>query len=1017
MAQLISLAFIGLFVASVALQVLTFRKERAVKPWRIAVGQSAALVSMVIFSIITLRPPGPLWWLLLLSLGAGGGVVYGSFVKIRSTSAGVLMSYTLPWLITWGALMALTQLTAVFARSVPVFIYALAILNLGINIGMNGHVLVRYRNAATAAAAVIVAALLFGAPGRAVAVEPDVTLDRVMEGEVDGLSVEVVGKGGHVGKVIEARFTNEAGETFLVYVPVGMKLAPANEKVQTMLTAGNELFEVGPGESAFDIAGFCGESSDSGPGTEDVFSYGGEVDGELLATLQNISREATYTGTAQNAVWHLTDDYSIESNPEAQDLIRYSPTDLAPPDEPERIEPEPGQEPIAGDGTIPPLNPIQGTAAIALSSMVLAAGSLVSSLTGFSPEAISETFSDLFGPSSGGAATVTPQQPAGSPPGDDLAGLPTSADGRVYTDVPWDEAGQAWVSAEDARHIRDMQAKGFGWDKRWGWVHNGEAAERQAAVDRNRAQWLATDPELTRINARIREARDAAAYHRRMVETFDQRQALRDRIDAQAAETERLMEDVAAAESQYRKVMAIQIISDVCVTSAANALTVTGLGHIGQGIRAGYNMAKGMGTALGESIAGNFDENGNLTHRFTTSDMVRGVRYGVVNNAIDFTLESGLRKVFGQPSLWKELAPKPGIPAPLLSPNATLRQVVGNVDEIAARDGIEAAVKAVDPKKVLKLYQEGGMEKLAALEALGKISKSEAAVLNRVLGEHVEGGIKEGVADATKAWNAAKNGVRLERTIVGDSGSSAAGALGKTRSVLTDFDRTVVPVFNADDVARYAAERGMTPQAAYRELSEQFTSTCTENVGKRLPGGLKMTDADVKLYNGMGETAGPKDAYPVGFTRVRQSVQGSGTVVRPDGTTYRTSGQAVLDEADLMQHGLGGRVPFEQARIPAGELAKVADQQVAALAKSGDAKSVAKALDRLLYATGRSEVAATGVTANPHLAELARQVMREPQAGTTALLARNGYTPAQFATAVAEEGGRLADAVKRATGH
>ncbi|MRR13580.1 hypothetical protein EG835_14270, partial [bacterium] len=318
----ISMLFIGLFVLGVGVQVLTYRKEKAVKPKRIVISQSAAFLSMVFFSLITLRPPGPLWWVALLSLGFGGGIVYGGFVQVRAGERGVTMSYTLPWLLTWGALMTLTQLSSVLFRTVPVVIYALAIFNLGVNIGMNARILLGYRSLAAIATAGLAFALLM-APARTAEAQQgyDTALPEVMAGEVDGLAVEVTSAGGVTGDVIRTTFYNELGEPVEVLIPIGVRLKPRTPQTQIMVTAGNELLTVEPGESEFIVKGFCSLHHAGAPKTDDPFSFYGMAEGDFLETLQNVNRAQAFDATGQAAVWAMTDGTDPSYQPGAEDLL------------------------------------------------------------------------------------------------------------------------------------------------------------------------------------------------------------------------------------------------------------------------------------------------------------------------------------------------------------------------------------------------------------------------------------------------------------------------------------------------------------------------------------------------------------------------------------------------------------------------------------------------------------------------------------------------------------------------
>ncbi len=403
--QIFSVFFISLFVLGVLIQVLTYRKEKAVKPKRIMISQSAAFLSMVVFSIITLRPPGPIWWVVLLVLGFAGGIGYGSFVNVRTGAKGVTMSYTLPWLITWGALMTITQLSSVVFRSVPVFIYGLAILNLGINIGMNARILLGYRTVAAVATAGLALALLAGvAPAPADAQNSyDTALPEVMAGEVDGLSVEVLGAGGIYGDCVQTVFTNELGETVTVLVPIGVRLLPETPKTQIMVTAGNELLEVTPGESEFLIKGFCSLHSASSPSSGERFSFFEMADEDMLRVLRNINEAGAFDETGQYALWYVTDGGDLETvDPAVRELIPDGidgPTNDSDDYAAVGSEYDPGA--LLDASGQQPLGPFQTGAAVGLSSLILAAGSLLQLTDKLDPNGILEALKGITSGSTG----------------------------------------------------------------------------------------------------------------------------------------------------------------------------------------------------------------------------------------------------------------------------------------------------------------------------------------------------------------------------------------------------------------------------------------------------------------------------------------------------------------------------------------------------------------------------------------------------------------------------------------
>ena len=1031
---IVTIMFIGLFVVGVLVQVLTYRKEKAVKPRRIVISQAAAFLSMAVFSLITLRPPGPLWWVVLLSVGFGGGIVYGSFVKVRQGTKGVTMSYTLPWLLTWGALMTITQLSSVVFRTVPVIIYGLAIFNMGVNIGMNARVLLDYRTVAAIATAGLALALLVGVTPSAEAQQGyDAALPEVMQGEVDGLSVEVLGAGGIYGDCIETVFTNELGEPVTVLVPIGTRLLPETQRTQIMVTAGNELLEVAPGDSEFLVKGFCSLHSASSPSTGVRFSFFEMADEDMMRVLRNIYEAGAFDQTGQNALWYVTDGGDLESmDPASRALI---PDGIDGPTNDSEDYAAVGSEYdpstlLDASGQMP-LNPFQTGAAIGLSSLILAAGSLLQLTDKLDPAAILEALKDLTGEIPG-SVPGAPGAPAAPPLPDELAGLPQSADGRVYMRVPWDEAGEAWVTADEARQTLKMQREGYVWDNRWGWVTGGERGQYNATLEANRQQNLQQDPELARICRQIQRARAEgeakAAYWRQQQVDAQRRWVLQNEIRSNELTSEALAYDVTVANLAYYPVAGIQLAADMAVGGIATVLTPTPLGPLAHSLRAGYNMAKGVATAVGENIVGIpvidpetglqavDPETGEalVRHAFTAEDLKRGTKYGAVNTALDFTIDAGARKLLGQPQLWKELAPAPPVPSSLLAPKAAVQQLTAGVDEVVASKGVAAAVETVDKAAILKLYEKGGMAKLAELEQIGQISKAQAAVMNRVVAEHVDGAVTTAAQKAVVQWDTAAQRVTLERVIIGDSGSSAGRAM-KAASALTDNDKAVVAIFNPDELAAEASRRGVTPAELYARLNKQVTEDVAGNV--KLPGGLAPKDAKVELYSGMGGKAGPADAYPRDFTELRMATQGKGTVV--DGETlnaYKTSGESVVDQTRLMQAAVGEPPRFTNPNFPVAEFPAVAEQQVQALAKPAlDPKTAAKAMDRLLLMTERTAVAETGVVANPHLAQMARTIAANPQMdkGTIAYLARNGYTPDEFAAAMQAEGARLAEHIQR----
>jgi hypothetical protein len=442
----------------------------------------------------------------------------------------------------------------------------------------------------------------------------------------------------------------------------------------------------------------------------------------------------------------------------------------------------------------------------------------------------------------------------------------------------------------------------------------------------------------------------------------------------------------------------------------AGDLAATGLGIVGGplgiAVRAGYRVLKGTATGLGTGIADG------ASYGETTKRMYIGTVEGGVAAGLEMAVDGGVRKVFGMPPMFPE-APPP-IPPSLLAPRAVVRQVLGDAADVAEKKGVDAAVRTVDPAKVMRLYRNGGMETLGQLEQAGAISASEAQVIRKVVSNEVNGSVAAGARDAAREF-AKKTGVRLQEVLIGDSGSSAAGKVG---SLVTDADRTIVGVFHPEDVAAYAKQHGISQAEAASALNRELTSAVDEKVteqlgrlglkpGEQLGQGLTPKDVGYTSYSGFGAKAGPGDSYAAGYTRARQAVQGDTLVVRPDGTPYRAGKDAILDAEGLAANATGTPMPPAQPTVPFSEFTQLGGKQVESLVAHTDPKSVAKAVDRVTYLAGR-----TGIPVDATVAEAAKAMRAQPQS-VGAILESYGLTPEEFRTRALDTSTRFMTRLER----
>ncbi len=382
-----------------------------------------------------------------------------------------------------------------------------------------------------------------------------------------------------------------------------------------------------------------------------------------------------------------------------------------------------------------------------------------------------------------------------------------------------------------------------------------------------------------------------------------------------------------------------------------------------------------------------------------------------------------------------------------------------SADTARAMDALAEAEDAADAAR-RSLFQGDGMGGMGRAEAAGNVSDELAQSVVNMHDELTGAASRQGVTDAVDDF-AAEVGFHPNEVMMGNSGSVGAG-----RSVMTDADRTIVASFTRDqlDSARRAGETyTQTQQRLQSRLSQlhqraaelRLNSATDPAVILAREEGISLGEAvnrlgdaddpaaaarrltgdnmDMRSYGGFGAGAGQADAYPMGYTRARQSAQGSTEVFTfgdraGDAGSYSTSGQAIIDRNELGQMDLrtwdselqqieraeGLNTPLANAadidtawgaertfagldmaadptRIGAAEMKGLFTQQQAAMSHYDDAKSVSKAVDRASYVAGRIGQPLP----NQQLVDAARTMRANPRA-TQAVLTQLKMSEAEY---------------------
>lgn len=121
----------------------TWKQAQFVRPRSIILGQGVALLSILVYIWIVNSPLG--WVFLVIIMGGLIGAWLARSFKMDYSAEGIVMRYSLPYLVSWISLLFLTQIITTITGRVPMIMLLLTALNTGWNLGLNFMVLKRYR--------------------------------------------------------------------------------------------------------------------------------------------------------------------------------------------------------------------------------------------------------------------------------------------------------------------------------------------------------------------------------------------------------------------------------------------------------------------------------------------------------------------------------------------------------------------------------------------------------------------------------------------------------------------------------------------------------------------------------------------------------------------------------------------------------------------------------------------------------------------------------------------------------
>jgi len=117
-------------------------------------------------------------------------------------------------------------------------------------------------------------------------------------------------KGGHP---LELSLNNLSGESLELVVASGQRFRSLDSTRQNLMILENQLITLKPGEKKkAAVIGVCINKSKSSPG-KNKYRIGKLASGVLLKVANFLGKNRIYGGTAQQAVWTITDNTSIEN--------------------------------------------------------------------------------------------------------------------------------------------------------------------------------------------------------------------------------------------------------------------------------------------------------------------------------------------------------------------------------------------------------------------------------------------------------------------------------------------------------------------------------------------------------------------------------------------------------------------------------------------------------------------------------------------------------------------------------
>ncbi|MCW3070643.1 MAG: hypothetical protein JWO44_533 [Bacteroidetes bacterium] len=144
------------------------------------------------------------------------------------------------------------------------------------------------------------------------------------------VKLEIKGKGGYTGDVIEMKIRNVTNAPISLKVEAGRRLDSKDDSQQDILVTQQQSFVLAANQQrSYNVFGMCCQAHNSAPSLNSVYDVGKMADSNLVKLAAFIDKNKYYSNyTAQQAVWVISDNNSIASiedgnKEDVQNLRKY----------------------------------------------------------------------------------------------------------------------------------------------------------------------------------------------------------------------------------------------------------------------------------------------------------------------------------------------------------------------------------------------------------------------------------------------------------------------------------------------------------------------------------------------------------------------------------------------------------------------------------------------------------------------------------------------------------------------